>query len=296
MNKNLLNKGLLEEVIMNEFAMNTALIHLKQNLLRGILVFCLLLLNLTPSQSTLIRTLDEEKVIEAPLSKEDLTRIKVEHDRILHVFGNAGEYILETDDSLGQIFIRLASSDTLKPLSLTLITEKGKTQDLRFLPQTQASETIILKSAEEESKNPLSLISRDEVETLIEAARTNRIPLGYKPSSLSLKSFKGPDLKGPALHPPYRLIRALKENPLTGELLKGAHLYCLTYEVTNPPLASDREQTLLLSPEGLTKTASLLVPPEGKSLEEENIVAILIPKPIVYSGERTKFYVVALIF
>src|SRR5438445_5990446 len=58
------------------------------------------------AHGALIYSLDERRVLEVPISQEGLTRIKVEDDRILHVFGLSGEYVLETDEDQGQIFIR----------------------------------------------------------------------------------------------------------------------------------------------------------------------------------------------
>ena len=103
----------------------------------------------TSAQAAMMRNLDEMRVIEVPISQEGLTRIKVQEDRILHVFGNAGEYVLETDENQGQIFIRPKASEegtSIKPISLTLTTEAGHTQDLRLIPKHQAPEAIILKS------------------------------------------------------------------------------------------------------------------------------------------------------
>ena len=103
----------------------------------------------TTAHAAIIKNLDELRVIQVPLSQEGLTRIKVQEDRILHVFGNAGEYVLEIDENQGQVFIRPKLSEeeaNIKPISLTLTTEGGHTQDLRLIPKHQAPEAIILKS------------------------------------------------------------------------------------------------------------------------------------------------------
>lgn len=78
------------------------------------------------AHAAIVKDLDEMRIIQVPISQEGLTRIKVQEDRILHVFGNAGEYVLETDENQGQIFIRPKLSEeetTLKPISLSLTTE-----------------------------------------------------------------------------------------------------------------------------------------------------------------------------
>ncbi len=87
--------------------------------------FLILLFAGTTAQAAIVRPLDEMKVFEVPIAQDALTRIKVQDDRILQVFGNAGEYVLETDDYQGQIFIRpMPSLDAVssKAISLTLTT------------------------------------------------------------------------------------------------------------------------------------------------------------------------------
>src|SRR3990167_965830 len=110
------------------------------NLKHTFILSLFFLLTLSAVKAALIQTLDESRVIEVPISKEDLTRITVQEDRIRNVFGVTGEYVLETDEDQGQIFIR--PTDLEKPFSLTLTTEKGRTQDLRLIPKDQAPEAL----------------------------------------------------------------------------------------------------------------------------------------------------------
>lgn len=70
----------------------------------------------TTAQAAIQRPLDELKVIEVPISKQDLTRITVKEDRILNVFGVTGEYVLEADEDQGQIFIRPTGLNNNKPI------------------------------------------------------------------------------------------------------------------------------------------------------------------------------------
>src|SRR3990167_7156559 len=111
------------------------------NLKHTFILSLFFLLTLSAVKAALIQTLDESRVIEVPISKEDLTRITVQEDRIRNVFGVTGEYVLETDEDQGQIFIR--PTDLEKPFSLTLTTEKGRTQDLRLIPKDQATEALL---------------------------------------------------------------------------------------------------------------------------------------------------------
>src|SRR3989338_8340081 len=256
------------------------------NLKHTFILSLFFLLTLSAVKAALIQTLDESRVIEVPISKEDLTRITVQEDRIRNVFGVTGEYVLETDEDQGQVFIRLPNSSeiSLKPISLTLTTEKGRTQDLRLIPKDQAAEALILKPLEENQKacpptysgagsraidprKKCHLISRGDVENLLEACRAGRIPLGYKEAPLNLYAPQGP----------YKLIRELK----------GDTLRCLTYEVKNSlqsSAVSDKKPILNLSEPLFTQSLPL---------QKQNLVAILIPHHILRLGEHTHVYVVA---
>lgn len=234
--------------------------------------FTLFILSMT-AHAAVTKTLDEMKVITLPISRDELTRIKVQDDRVLHVFGNAGEYVLETDENQGQIFIRPtlldeSGSKALKPISLTLTTEAGHTQDLRLIPKDQVPEPLILKAdntiKQEIEKDPFNgtkrtsaPLFREEVEALIQALREERIPLRYKEMPIPLTKF----------HEPYFLVRELQ-----GEILRG-----LTYRAHN-------------------KTSGHVVLSEAelaKELKLNGIVAILISKKTLNPGEETDVYVVA---
>ncbi len=220
----------------------------------------------------MMRNLDEMRVIEVPISQEGLTRIKVQEDRILHVFGNAGEYVLETDENQGQIFIRPKASEegtSIKPISLTLTTEAGHTQDLRLIPKHQAPEAIILKSdnvlKQEIEKDPFNgkklastPLFREEVEDLMQALQEGRIPLSYKETPINLTT----------LNEPYQRVREIQ-----GEKLRG-----LTYHIQNK---TKKEQVL---------SESQVV--RALPFKDHKMVAILIPKKTLNPQEGTDIHVV----
>ncbi|MBL8675982.1 MAG: type-F conjugative transfer system secretin TraK [Alphaproteobacteria bacterium] len=225
----------------------------------------ILLLAGTTAQAAIVHPLDEMKAIEVPISQQGLTRIKVQNDRILHVFGNAGEYVLETDEAQGQVFIRpTLLNDVAKAISLTLTTEAGQTQDLRLIPKNQAPEALILKvnteatSKVEKEKRASAPISREEVESLIFALQGDRIPLGYKEMPINLTT----------LHEPYPLLRELQ----------GQTLHGLTYRIQNKT-----EENLVLSEPELAKKISI---------QQNTLIAILMSKKILTPGEGTEAYVV----
>lgn len=236
----------------------------------------------TSAHAAITRHLDEVKVIEVPISQDGLTRIKVQEDRILHVFGNAGEYVLETDETQGQIFIRPQSLEeevTVKPISFTLTTEAGHTQDLRLIPKPQAPEALILKNdttlKEEIEKdsfnedpfnrgsfNGTKLTSaplfREEIEGLMRALQEGRIPLGYKEMPINLIT----------LNEPYQRVREIQ-----GEKLRG-----LTYHIQNK-----------------TQKVQVLSEPEvAKALpfKEHKVVAIFMPQKTLNPKEGTDIHVI----
>lgn len=224
----------------------------------------------TAAHCAIVRPLNEMQVIEVPISQQGLTRIKVRDDRILHVFGNAGEYVLETDEEQGQVFIRPIILETnnfpglnLKSINLTLTTEAGHTQDLRLIPSNRASETLILKVdtelKQELEREKLSLLFREEVEDLMRACQNERIPLGYKEMPVSLT----------AVHKPYYLVREI-----LGQKLRG-----LIYRVQNNTKA----------PQVLSETKFA----KNLAIEPNSLIAILILQKTIKPGEGTNVYVVA---
>ena len=221
----------------------------------------------TSAHAAITIQLDEMKVIEVPLSQDGLTRIKVQEDRILHVFGNAGEYLLETDETQGQIFIRPKPSEeeaTVKPISLTLTTEGGHTQDLRLVPKHQAPETIILKSDTalkqeiEKEKFASAPIFREEIEGLMKALQEGRIPLGYKEMPINLIT----------LNESYQRVREIQ-----GEKLRG-----LTYHIQNKT-----QKAQVLSESEVAKA----LPFKG-----HKVVAIFMPQKTLNPKEGTDIHVI----
>ncbi len=222
-----------------------------------------------------IKAMDEMRTVEVSISKQDLTRITVKEDRIRTVFGVTGEYVLETDEDQGQIFIRPNLHSSFNPISLTLVTEKGRTQDLRLIPKDQPADALILKPTEDIQKKTLkekqAFVSKGEVETLLAACQTGRIPLGYKDTPIHFQALKD------RIPGPYKLIQELK----------GEALRCLTFEVTNSflPLSSEgKKQVLKLSE---PQFAQFL------PLRKHDIIAVMMSKRTLYPGEKTYVYVVA---
>ncbi len=208
------------------------------------------------SQAAQIHPLNDLKVIEVPISQTGLTRIAVKGDRIADVFGMSGEYVMEADETQGQVFIR-PLEPALNPISLTVTTEGGHTQDLRLVPKNQAPEALILRAEQSPDAQKAEMsITRNEIEDLLTALSEGRIPMGYKNVALDL----------PNPHEPYKLIYEVKNDKLRG----------LTYEVKN--LATI---PWILAESGLAEKLNL------------EVVAVLMSKKLLKPGESTHVYIAA---
>lgn len=85
------------------------------------------------------------------ISQTEQNRIAVLNDRIQQVFGADGTFNVESDEEGGQIFLiaaksRFSISDKpLKPMTMTIITEAGLTQDIKLIPQDIEAQSILFK-------------------------------------------------------------------------------------------------------------------------------------------------------
>ena len=89
--------------------------------------------------------LSEHKRLEVTISSELMNRLTVVNDRIANIFGDEGTFVTQADENTGQIFIKPTVENSNKPLSITIITENGITQDLLLKPEGTEAATVILK-------------------------------------------------------------------------------------------------------------------------------------------------------
>ena len=185
--------------------------------LAGILLFAS-----TAAKAASLHTLDEMQTISLPISGEGLTRIAVQGDRISSVYGTQGEYTLEADEDLGQIFLRPTLASNRSSISLTLTTEKGLSQDLRLILKNKDPEAIILKKEEEpflkkkssmDSSSvspPSAAITRTEVIELLGALKEGLIPFGYQSLAVEFNKKEWP----------YLLLKDVRNEKLQGLVLE----------------------------------------------------------------------------
>jgi len=88
--------------------------------------------------------MDPQKRVKAIISKDSMNRLAVTNDRITQVFGDEQSYTVQTEEGIGQIFLKPTLENGDKPLSLTLITENGSVQDMTLVPQERDAATIVL--------------------------------------------------------------------------------------------------------------------------------------------------------
>src|SRR3990167_6369859 len=90
----------------------------------------------------------ENKRLEASICPDSMNRLAVANDRIVQVFGDEGAFESQSEENTGQVFIKPTAENSIKSLSLTLITEQGKTQDLSLKPTAKSAATLILKTSD----------------------------------------------------------------------------------------------------------------------------------------------------
>lgn len=80
--------------------------------------------------------------VNANISADGLNRIAVQDDKVVSVKGTTGEFSLEKDDALGQIYIKPEIKD--KPIHVYVSTEKGNTYSLNLSSSEISPESIVL--------------------------------------------------------------------------------------------------------------------------------------------------------
>lgn len=90
-------------------------------------------------------TMHPDKRLKAVIACDAMNRLMVANDRITQLFGDNEAYEVQSEENTGQVFLKPTAENGKKPLSVTLITENGLTQDLSLQPVEREATTIILK-------------------------------------------------------------------------------------------------------------------------------------------------------
>lgn len=91
-----------------------------------------------------------DEIIHSKISYQNLNRIKVKGDKIDSIAGIETAFHFEKNDRTGEIFIRPTEDNGYSPISLSLTTVSGKTQDLQLEVVDGEANTIELVAEKEE--------------------------------------------------------------------------------------------------------------------------------------------------
>ena len=129
------------------------------------------LISLQTSAYAAIYKANSNKRINIEISQTGVNRIEVKKDRIAKVIGNIDEYSIEGDSKTGAIFLSIkAIAGEIVPI--TIITEKGFTQDINFkVKKVNEPETIIIEKPALKEIKAKENHPQDIKEQVIEAIR-----------------------------------------------------------------------------------------------------------------------------
>lgn len=148
------------------------------------------LMNSVCSYGLVTSDIDDTQKLKVTLSAKDTNRITIDNSRIAQVFGVEELMAIQFDEENGQCFVK-AKTNPGHPVTLTLITEEGETQDVEVTFSDVPSEVIRLHSLKKDLK-PLSDVLGDddgsghaEAIELIKQLVRQQIPKGFAVMELS---------------------------------------------------------------------------------------------------------------
>ncbi len=155
---------------------------------KGFLITVLCFLNPMMVQAQQMIAVQEGVEMSATLSSKALNRIAVQNDRILSVKGTQGEFELDKDSELGQVFVKPIPKESQEPIHIFLSTETGKTYALALLAEDIGAQSIVLMPP------GLNLVSWEQagayeasIKTLIKAMHTQTELEGFSIERLNIK-------------------------------------------------------------------------------------------------------------
>lgn len=130
--------------------------------------------------------IDDTQKLKVNFSQRDTNRISIDNSRIAQVFGVEELMAIQFDEENGQCFVK-AKVNPGHPVTLTLITEEGETQDIEINFTDKPSEVVRLHSIKK-GLQPLSETFADEEDSsihtqaveLIKQLVKNQQPKGLK--------------------------------------------------------------------------------------------------------------------
>jgi type-F conjugative transfer system secretin TraK len=161
----------------------------KHELIRNVVIVGILL-GTSKIYGLVTSDIDDTQKLKVTLSAKDTNRITIDNSRIAQVFGVEDLMAIQFDEENGQCFVK-AKNNPGHPVTLTLITEEGETQDVEVTFADVPSEVVRLHSLKKELK-PLSEVLGDddgsghaEAIELIKHLVRQQIPTGFTVMELS---------------------------------------------------------------------------------------------------------------
>jgi type-F conjugative transfer system secretin TraK len=198
----------------------------------------------------------------ADISKNELTRIHVDSDRIKSIKSIksiSNNFDLEKDEENGQIFI-VPRSERQGPITIFLMTESGKTISLHLTPKNIPSQTLQLLSnkVDESNSSPQNNISyENQLFEIIKAMHSRHLIPGYQ-------------IQKPTDETKTVLFHGLERKEVT--TYKGKYI----------------GQVVLLK-----NNTDTLISLKETNFRGKNILAIAIQKKILMPSEVTEIYLVS---
>lgn len=134
--------------------------------------------------------IDDTQKLKVTLSAKDTNRITIDNSRIAQVFGVEELMAIQFDEENGQCFVK-AKTNPGHPVTLTLITEEGETQDVEVTFSDVPSEVVRLHSLKKDLKPLSDVVGDDEENVYAEAIELmkqlvrQQIPKGFTVMELS---------------------------------------------------------------------------------------------------------------
>lgn len=133
--------------------------------------------------SDTIKMTSEEIPVQANISQQEPTRIKVMGDRIAQVIHKSGVFSLQENPSAGEIFITPTPDIKKQPINVFVITEQGGTYTLVLTPKDMPATSVILNPGNTSHKASLweqQTPWQQTVVSLIKALGQGRLLPGYQ--------------------------------------------------------------------------------------------------------------------
>jgi type-F conjugative transfer system secretin TraK len=166
------------------------LIRLKSSARQSLISIIMIgLMNSSCSYGLVKADIDDTQKLKVTLSAKDTNRITIDNSRIAQVFGVEELMAIQFDEENGQCFVK-AKTNPGHPVTLTLITEEGETQDLEVTFADVPSEVVRLHSLKKDLKPLSDVVGNDEENVHAEAIELmkhlvrQQVPKGFSVSDL----------------------------------------------------------------------------------------------------------------